>query len=45
MSFWFEEMQPDFIVPPGVGIVFLIALAILGAGSIIYTPEGAVRDK
>jgi hypothetical protein len=45
MSFWFEEMQPGFIVPYRVGMVFLIALAILGAGSIIYTPEGAIRDK
>src|SRR5205085_11954585 len=39
MSFSFEEQNPDWSVPTGVGLVFLIALSILGGWSIIYIPS------
>jgi hypothetical protein len=41
MSFFFEEKESNWNVPSGVGLVFLIALSILGGWSIIYTPSFA----
>jgi len=47
MSFSFEENGPEWSVPTGVGLVFLIALSTLGGWSMIYTPsfdEAANKD-
>jgi hypothetical protein len=41
MSFCFEERNPDWSAPAGVGWAFLIALSILGGWSTIYTPSFA----